>query len=116
VATIRDPKISPLVRFEDKLRVGAALRWRETRITADGIELEGIDTQTGQVALVTVSPVNSGICPGCGHVDHFNAARCEAVRAFTKDDCNCRPFYGRFPTENRELDEPALPASMRDAK
>lgn len=110
---IRDPKVKPLVALENKLRATSALSWTETRATADGLELVAIDRQTGQVALVTVSPVNQGQCIGCGHVDHSNADRCEAIRTFTKDRCACRPFYGKFPAPNRtqdELDGKATPA------
>jgi len=107
VSTIREPKTKPLVALEDKLRATSVLRWREKRVTADGIELIAVDPQTGQIALVTISPVNQGQCPLCSHVSHENAERCEAIRAFTKSPCDCRPFYGRFPARNRtqaELD------------
>jgi len=113
---MREPKTKPLVALEDKLRATSVLRFREERVTADGIELLAVDPQTGQIALVTLSPVNQGECVLCSHVDHANAERCEAVRAFTKDACPCRSVYGRFPAENRtqdELDGKTPPAWMR---
>lgn len=116
MSTIRDPKVKPLIALEDKLRVTSALSWRETRTTADGIELIAVDRQTGQVALVTVSPVNQGQCPLCPHVDHSNQERCEAMRTITGDACPCRSIYGRFPAANRtqeELDGKVAPAWVR---
>jgi hypothetical protein len=100
VSTIREPKTKPIERLKNKLVTTSLLRFRGERVTADGIELELIDTQTGQIALVAISPVNQGECVGCGHVDHVNAQRCEAMRAFTKDPCPCQAVYGRFPQPN----------------
>jgi hypothetical protein len=101
VSTIRDPRVKPLVALEDKLRSTSVLRFRETRMTADGIELEAVDQMTGQVALVVISPVNTGYCVGCGHVSHAGALRCEAIATFTKEPCGCDVF-GRFPVPNDE--------------
>ena len=101
MAQLREPRIRPLVALEDKLRSTSVLKFRETRFTADGIELEAVDVATGQVALVTISAVNQGQCFACGHVDHSSAQRCEAIATFTRKLCECRPFYGRFPVPNR---------------
>ncbi len=109
---------SPLVALEDKLRATSVLRFRETRITAEGIELEAIDVQTGQVALVTISPVNSGQCVFCSHVSHVDAKRCEAIVTFTKERCGCDPvadaasIYGKFPYVDGDQRVPAERSSI----
>lgn len=100
MAQLRDPKVRPLVALEQKLRAGALLRFRDERQTADGIELVAIDEHTGQIALVTVSPVNQGQCTACSHVAHGDADRCEAIQTFTKKPCACAGW--RFPLPNDE--------------
>lgn len=102
MAQLREPKVKPLLALEDKLRSTSVLRFRETRMTPDGIELVAVDPATGQVALVTLSAVNTGACFACGHVSHDAADRCEAVHTFTRKACECRPFYGRFPESDDE--------------
>jgi hypothetical protein len=115
MAQLRDPKVNALAGLEQKLRATSVLRFRDERVTADGIDVVAVDPQTGQIALITVSPINQGQCPLCSHVAHQDANRCEAIAASTKEPCECRPFYGRFPAPNRtqdELDGKVRPAWM----
>lgn len=97
----RQAPTSPLITLADRLRLAPGLQLRAGRETPDGFEALVVDPATGQLALMTLSPVNAGTCVGgCGHVAHQDQEQCEAISFVTKRRCECRPFHGRFPRPN----------------
>lgn len=105
----REPKVKPLTMLVDKLRATSPLRFRDgpTPRGVTDIQMTAIDTQTGQTALITILPINDGICPGCAHVGHAGFLRCEAITFLDNKPCRCDVF-GRFPKPND--DEEKVPA------
>jgi len=88
MATIRD-HTTHVLELEMKLRFAGGTKFADEHFTIDGFEARVTDPQTGQVALLTLSPINEGICPGCGHVNHQELTSCAALLTISKTPCRC---------------------------